>query len=160
MAARADEFKLDSPEYGAFHIYAQLTTEKRDLKARLEEVEDELKMLESTLLSYLGQEGYEMVRVAGFTFSPKRDPWVRPLEGITRQRVCDALKESGLGEFVTENYSTRTLTKYVRELEEHYQLVNVTDPRATLALLPAPLEGVLEIRPGFSLQVRAHSKGA
>lgn len=153
MPAAAHELDTERPEYENFALYAQLTAEKRQLQERLKEIEPQLKAMEPMLLSYLGEEGYEMVRIQGFTISPHREPWVYPAQGVSRQVVCAALKANGLGRFVKEGFNTRSLTKYVRELEEHYKLLETGDPQAVINFLPAGLEGILEVKPGYRLQV-------
>jgi hypothetical protein len=149
----AVELDVERPEYENFARFAELTAEKRRLQDRLNEIEPQLKALEPLLLSYLGEGGWEMVRIQGFTMSPVREPWVYPAQGVSRQVVCAALKANGLGRFVKEGFNTRTLTKYVRELEGHYHLIEEADPQAVLTVLPAGLTGILEIRPGYRLQV-------
>jgi hypothetical protein len=94
-----------------------------------------------------------MVKVEGFTMSPKREPWVYPVTGVNRQTVCEALKLSGLGRFVKEGFSTRSITAYVKELEAHHNLLAGADPGALKELLPPALAQVLEVRPSFRLQV-------
>lgn len=143
----------DSPEYQAFRRFARLSELKRELNAQLREIEPQLRALEPVLLGYLGQNGYQLVKIEGFTMSAKREPWVYPQNGISRASVCEALKLSGLGRFVQEGFSTRSLTKWVRELEEHHQLVTGSDPAALRELLPGPLALVLEVKPSFRLQV-------
>ena len=80
-AAMIDQPSANSPEYQAFVNFALLTAEKRALAERLRDLETELRALEPTLLSYLGENGYEMVRVQGFSISPHREPWVYPAKG-------------------------------------------------------------------------------
>jgi hypothetical protein len=143
--------ELDSPEYRGFRHFVQLTLEKRELAARLKEVENELRSLEPQLLQYLGEGGYQSVQLEGYRLAPYRDPWVYPAEGVTREEVCSALERAGWGHFVKPNYSTRSLTTYVRELEEHQQLVGEHAP-----LLPAELTGVLVVKPSYRLQITKH----
>lgn len=143
----------ESPELKAFARFAELTATKKELNAQLLEIEPQLRALEPILLGYLGQTGYDSVKVGGFTMSPVRVPWVYPVTGITRQTVCEALKISGLGRFVKEGFNTRSLTAYVRELETAHELVSGTDPEALKQLLPAALAEVLEVKPSFRLQV-------
>jgi len=147
--------RLDSPEYRAFTRFIALTIEKRQLNNRLKEIEPELRTLEPLLLSYLGEGGYRMVEVAGYRLAPHREPWVYPARGVTRAEVCSALHARGeeWARFVREIFSTRSLTAYVRQLEEHHRLVETADPESVLDILPPPLAGVLEIKPGFRLQV-------
>lgn len=157
-SATHDELSVERPEYETFARFAELTAEKRRLKERLNEIEPQLKAMEPQLLSYLGEEGYELVRISGFTISPVREPWVYPAKGVSRQVVCAALKANGLGRFVKEGFNTRSLTAYVRELEEHYQLTESGDPEAAINFLPEGLAGILEIKPGYRLQVLERAK--
>jgi hypothetical protein len=150
----------NSPEQEAFRKFARLTALKKDLNAKLREIEPQLRALEPVLLGYLGQNGIEKIQVDGFSMAPAREPWIYAMTGISRRTVCEALKLSGLGRFVTENYSTRSLTAYVRELEEHNALVAGADPDALRQLLPDALAKVLEVRPGFKLKVYDRRKNA
>jgi hypothetical protein len=143
----------DSPEYQAFARFARLTARKRHLNAELREIEPQLKALQPVLLGFLGEGAFQLVQVEGFTMSPVRDPWVYPRSGVDRQTVCEALKLSGLGRMVKEGYSTRTLTAYVKELEMHAELVAGADPDALAHLLPTALASVLDVRPGYRVQV-------
>ena len=161
-ATLADEAMTESPEYQAFRRFAQLTAHKRELNEQLHEMQKQMDALEPVLLAYLTQNGLEMIKVEGFTMAPAREPWIYPKAGLGRPQVCEALKLSGLGRMVTENYNTRTLTKYVRELEEHRTLLAPSDSAALGELLPAPLAQVVEVRPGYRLQVldrRTAAKG-
>lgn len=153
LSPLAEDPLAESAEYQAFQRFAGLTALKKELRARLNEIEAQLRALEPPLLTCFGAHGYQQVQVKGFLLAPRREPWVYPLVNINRRTVCEALKLSGLGRMVTENYSTRTLTKYVRELEEHYQLTRGEDPQALKQLLPAPLAEVIEVKPSFHLQV-------
>src|SRR5579864_2465512 len=92
----ADDIDAGRPEYTAFERYVTLVARKRALSDELTDVEAALKALEPQLLAYLGESGFERVRLAGYTISPHREPWVKPKLGFTRHDVCRALKECGL----------------------------------------------------------------
>ncbi|HEX4593984.1 MAG TPA: hypothetical protein VH157_06900 [Bryobacteraceae bacterium] len=139
-----------SAEYRAFHEFAELTTQKRELKDELERIEKALANLEPLLLDYLGENGYESVRIGGYTIKAQRLPWVYPIEGATREMVITALKAAGLEKYVKENYSTQSLTKYISDLEEEYanELRNET-MKSVLEIVPAPLAEVIELKPAY-----------
>jgi len=147
----ANELAAGTPQHEAFRAYASLTTEKRDLNERLSEVEQELKALEPQLLAYMGEGGYQLVKILGYTISPHREPWVYPRQGITRDTVCRALKACGLAHYVSENFNTRSLTKYVRDLEEQHQLL-IDAEDAMRELLPEELIKVIEVKPTYRIQ--------
>jgi len=150
--------RLDSAEYRAFTRFIALTVEKRQLNDRLKEIEPELRTLEPLLLGYLGEGGYQAVTVEGYHLAPHREPWVYPARDVTRGEVCQALVACGWERFVKVNFSTRSLTAHVRQLEEHHQLLTEGDPNAVLEILPPELVQVLEIKPGYRLHVTKKRK--
>jgi hypothetical protein len=147
----ADDIDAGKPEYAAFERYVSLIARKRTLSDELTDVEAALKALEPQLLAYLGEGGYEMVRLGGYTISPHREPWVYPKFGYSRNDVCRALKECGMGHYVQEQFNTRSLTKYVRDLEKEHNVLADEDGALPL-ILPPPLIAVLEIKPSYRIQ--------
>jgi hypothetical protein len=147
----ADDLDASTPEYLAFERYVTLVARKRVLADELTDVEAAIKALEPQLLAHLGENGYEMVRLAGYTISPHREPWVYPKTGRTRAEVCAALKACGLGHYVMEQFNTRSLTKYVRDLEKEHDLLADQDG-AVVRLLPPQLALVVEVKPAYRIQ--------
>lgn len=150
----------ESPEYQGFLKFARLTQLKRDLNEQLREVEQQLDALESALLPYFGQGGYQTISLGGYTLAPVRVPWVYPLAGVSRQTVCEALKLSGLGRLVKEEYSTQSLTLYVKELEDHHKLMQGQEPGELKVLLPTPLQAVLEAKRAHHLRATRSKKAS
>ena len=149
----ANTLDAASEEYIAFERYATLVSKERHLKYELEDVQAAIKAMEPQLLAYLGQGRYEMVRVAGYTISPHREPWVYPKTNFTRGDVCRALKACGMGHYVMEQFNTRSLTKYIRELEEDRGVLADMDGAGAL-LLPPELAEVIEVKPSYRIQAR------
>ena len=146
-----DDIDAGKPEYLAFDRYVTLVARKRALADELTDVEAALKALEPRLLAYLGEGGYEMVRLAGYTISPHREPWVYPKLGHSRGDVCNALKECGLRHYVIEQFNTRSLTKYVRDLEKEHGLL-IEEHASLSLLLPPQLAAVIEVKPVYRIQ--------
>lgn len=149
---------VETPEYQAFLRFIDLTIEKRELQTRLDELKETIKAMQPALLAYLAAANIPAITLNNYTLSPRREPWIYPMHGVSRQRVCEALKVAGLGAMVTENYNTRRLTTYIQQLEERAQLITGLggDPDA-LAELPGlhpALAEILQIKAAFSLQVR------
>jgi len=140
----------DEPEHDSFAAYTRLITRKRDLEEELNDLEAQLKILEPQLLNFMGEAGYEMVRIGGYTLSPHREPWVYPVTGQSRKAICQVLKACGLAHYVNEQYSTKSLTKYVRDLEAEHQ-VSGDD---VLQFVPEALARVIQIKPAYRLQAR------
>jgi hypothetical protein len=161
MEPESDLLAPVSPEYQAFTLFARLTRRKRGLQAEIDDIKAQLDALEPELLAYLGSTGYQMVRVEGFTLSPHRDPWIGPAEGRSREDVIRALKESGLEQYVTENYNSRSLTKYVRDLEKEYEVdlqQEGVESILDLHVIPRPLARVVMIKPTYSIQAKPWTK--
>lgn len=143
----------NNAEYQAFVKFLDLSLEVRQLRARLAELVPQLKALQPALLGYLGAAGIKSLPVADYQLYSHREPWVYPAKGISRQQICVALKQAGLGKMVQENYSTQALTSYVKDLEQHHRLI--VGLSGTLdKLLPAPLAASLAVVPDFSIRVR------
>jgi hypothetical protein len=154
----------ETPEYQAARRFVDLTIEKRELRDRLNAIEEQLKALEPALVGYLAALGQREFVVANYLLYPHRQPWVYPAPGITRLQVCEALKISGLGRMVAENYSTESLTHYVKELEAHHQLT--TGEKLTVGLhagalerlLPAALAHLLNVKAAFQIRVKQNKE--
>lgn len=152
-----DTLDLARPEYAAFARYVALVARKRVIKDELDDIEAGLKAMEPQLLAYMGEgtgdegEGFSSIRLGGYTIYAQRDPWVKTKLGATREDVCRALKESGLGHYVTEQFNTRSLTKYVHDLEAKHGVLADQDGALAL-LLPAEVTAVLEVKPVYRIQ--------
>lgn len=155
---------VESPEYQAFRRFVDLTIEKRELQARLDELKETLKAMQPALLAYLAAANMGGLTVNGYLISPRREPWIYPMLGVSRQRVCEALKVAGLGRMVSENYNTRTLTSYIRQLEEHARLIAGFEEESdsnSLEKLPGlhpALAEILHVKAAYSLQIKKSGK--
>lgn len=148
MPATTHHIIAPGPELEAFTKYARLVIQKRQLAAETKDVDRQLRALEPVVLSHLCEGGFEKVKVEGYTLSPHREPWVYPAAHATEDQVIAALKACGLGHYVKESYSTKSLTTFVRQLEE---AAGTTEN--SLELLPAELARVIELKPTFRVQV-------
>jgi len=138
----------ESPEHQAFSQFVRLTLRKREIAAEARELDSRLRALEPQVLAYLGEGGYQRLKIEGYTLSPHRDPWVSRAPGFSDQDVIQALRASDLGQYVKEVYSVKSLTSYLRDLEEAAGTIE-----NSAALLPEPLAKVLQIKPTYSVHV-------
>lgn len=145
---------VESPEYQAFARFVELTVEKRQLRARLKELEAALKAMQPALLGYLTTNDMPSFAAKNYLIYQHREPWVYPMTGISRQMVCEALKVAGLEKMVTENYSTHRLTSYLKQLEIHSRLIAGEDPGDLRKLLHPALAAILDLNPAHSLHIR------
>lgn len=157
---------VDSPEYQTAARFLELTIEYREHKERMKELEETMDAIEPALLAHLAAANIKKITIGNYTLSPRRQPWIYPITGISRERVCEALKIAGLGRMVKENYNTQTLTTYIQQLEERAQLIvgleadadgNPT-PLTQLPGLHPALAEILHVKPAYSLQVRKNEK--
>jgi hypothetical protein len=139
-------------ERRAFQQFAALTRTKRDLERQLDQVKDQLDALAYQLRDYLGEGGYDRVRIDGFTIYVRRQLFARKFDWASTGEVCRALKENDLGQFVKEQYNSQTLSKYIRELEElHEEDLRTGKILSVGELLPKSLVRVLNIEPSFQV---------
>lgn len=146
----------ETPEYRTAQRFAELTVEKQALKERLDEIVAQLKAIEPALVGYLTSLGMQQFAVRGYLLYQQREPMIYPARGISRQQVCEALKMSSLGYMVKENYSTQSLSAYVKRQEEGHQgqLIAGLDEGALGKLLPPALAGILDLKNNFHIRVK------
>lgn len=128
--------------------FVSLQNQKRDLDAELKRVKQELDDLEQALVPQFIEDGVQSMKVDGRTVSLGQDIYASPLND--REEVIGALKASELGQYVSENYNTQSLTAFVREVarevaaraEKERRPYDEADVREAL---PEPLGRVLKI---------------
>lgn len=145
---------VETPEYQAALRFVDLTVEKRALRDRMNEIDKQLATLEPALVGYLSAAGLPQFAVKDYLLFPQRDPWIYPMTGVSRQMVCEALKISGLGDMVKENYSTQALTAHVKSLEDHHKLIAGLHTGALEKLLPPALAHILNVKAAFRIRVK------
>lgn len=144
---------IETPEYQAAARFLDLTLEKRALRERMDEINNQLKTLEPALVGFLSAANQPRFAVKDYILSTAREPWVYPITGVSREMVCEALKISGLAKMVKENYSTQSLTAHVKSLEEHHKLIAGLQPDALEKLLPPALAHLLNVKPAFKIRL-------
>lgn len=104
------------------------------------------------LRDYFGSEGFERIKVDGFTVFLRSGMWGRPKEGVSSGAVCQALKESGLTHFVHERYYAKQISGHLEGLQEAYAKELEEGIYESLAdILPGPLAAVLNLEPYQSI---------
>ena len=96
--------------------YAELELREREFEIALKSIQQEKAALEPELLDSMAEEGLDRLTLSGITFFPKRRVFAGPREGFAKQDVARALIESGLSEYVKEDYNANSLSSYVRGL--------------------------------------------
>lgn len=95
--------------------FTELAEEERALKARMADVKQEKERLEEQLLNQFVDAGVQNTKINGMTVYVHRQVWAN--HNGDKQALINALKNAGLEELVSENYSTQTLSAWYRELE-------------------------------------------
>ena len=146
----------DSPEIEAMRRYIAIYARTRRAEAEAREGKAALKAMQPSLLAYLSAANMRSITIDDHMLTPHREPWIYPIAGVSRQRVCEALKIAGLGRMVREDYSTTQLTAYVKQLEAHGQLITgLEEGKSGLEeLLHPALAEILRVQAAFSLHVR------
>jgi hypothetical protein len=132
--------------------FVSLDTRKKEIDAESKQLAQRMDELEALIIPMFVEEGtpsmtVEVDRVKR-TLSIYPDVYASPLND--REEVVDALKRSELGQYVAENYNTKSLTKFVREVWKDLLDVGRREKRLVteedlLAALPAPLGTALKV---------------
>ena len=146
--------------------FVSLDARKKDLTAELAATNQRLEELEETIISMFIEDGVPGmdVKADGVPtryLSINEDIHASPLRD--RTEVAAALKDSDLGQYVAENYNTRSVEKIVRDLWKELRQEAARDKRlATVdevrAALPAPLGAALKISLVYKLSNTISSK--
>lgn len=140
--------------------FLDLNRKKRELQERLDEVQGQLTKLEQELLSEFEQAGVEKLTVDGATVYIHTQLWAGVAKSgdvateEDKRRAMEALRASGLDDYVYETFNTNSLSAYVREQLAQAPLEIRMDPARWHEALPEPLHGAITITERQSLRVR------
>jgi hypothetical protein len=144
--------KSPGPEFEAFRDFARLTRAKRELLEQVKQIEAKLDVLDYQLREYLGLGAYKRVNVEGFTIYLRRQIYARHKDWATTGQVVEALKSSGMQQFVKEQYNSNSLSAHVRQLEDRYASDLKSGRIKSIAeRLPPELANVLNVEPTYSV---------
>jgi hypothetical protein len=134
-----------------------LETRKRELDSELKAIAARIDDLEQALVPQFLSDGIASMKIDGRTVYIAQDIQASPANG--RVEVIGALKQSDLGQYVSENYNTQSLRAYVREVAAETRLCCQQQNRLFTeedvgAALPPQLCGALKISFVHSLRSR------
>lgn len=134
-----------------------LETRKRELDSELKAIAARIDDLEQALVPQFLSDGVASMKVDGRTVYIAQDIHASPAND--RAEVIGALKQSELGQYVSENYNTQSLRAFVREVAEEVRLRcrqqdRLFSEEEVRVALPAPLGDVLKIAFVHSLRSR------
>jgi hypothetical protein len=137
--------------------FVALENRKRELDSELKAIAARLDNLEQALVPQFLNDGVNSLKLDGRVVYLAEDIYANPVND--RGEVIAALKESELGQYVSENYNTQSLKAFVREVAQEVRLrceqeqKLFTEEQVRLAL-PAPLGDTLKISFVHSLRSR------
>jgi len=126
--------------------FVALTVEKRQIEARLKEIEAELRSLQEPLLDYMADSGIDRISLDGYTLYPLTQTWASALDG-DQPRACAALEVAGLSKMVQPRFNAQTLSAWVRE------------QMAAGQELPVSFEGTIKVLTIVEIRARKAEKG-
>lgn len=151
----------DTPVSRLINRYAELVLRKGELKKEMDEIDAQTKEMQPRMMSFFNSIGNRKLPLDHVTLFIRRDLRARAkFQGDqARQEVCDALRHSGMGQYVHDAYDSDALSGWVRELETLHKSDLASGKIADLAdLLPPPLQLVLNVAPSWSVQGRRRGR--
>ncbi|HPH11488.1 MAG TPA: hypothetical protein PKW59_11525 [Thermotogota bacterium] len=121
--------------------FIDLNNQKKGLNEELDRVKTNIDELEEKILEEFAEAGISSIKAFGANVFIAPQLFVSPKDG-DRPRLIAALKNTGLNEFVQENFNTNTLKAYVKE------------QRNNGFELPQELEDAMKITETFELRIR------
>lgn len=122
--------------------YIRLRRQQRQREAEASAVKEEADLIEQELLEEFARDSVQNMNVDGTTVYLHRQLWCRVEDGVEKDQVIEGLREAGLGHFVTETFSTQTISSWMRDLEREGED------------LPDELTGLLGTTEKFAIKTR------
>jgi len=151
--ARSSGIAPDDPALTRFCDFALLAAEKSRLEARVKQIDETMKRMQSGLLGYFEEHGGPLekpIHVKGMTVFRRSGIYPALKPGYTHWDALAALRAGGLGHFIFETYNKSSLGDHVRGLRDLQQL----PPPSMGALLPPAVARIFHVEPIASVQAR------
>lgn len=95
--------------------FIALRKEKDDLESDLKRISSRMSELEPMIVEGFGERGMQNVNKDGITLYLAIDRFVNKKTGVETEEICEALREAGLGDMVSDSYSSASLKARVLE---------------------------------------------
>ena len=95
--------------------YVEVKTLVEIREAETKPLQEEMDALEARIIDELQSAEVDSVTVKGITLYRYTQRWASRLPEVTATQALAALRDAGLGEFVSEGFSTQTLSAWLRE---------------------------------------------
>lgn len=137
-----------------FHELAEAQKWKRRAKDELAAAEARCKELEPQALERMTEAGITKVTACGMTLYIHRQLWARPAARDDEDtdaaygRACEALREAGLGSYVSERFNVNSLSALFRERARDQDWETPED------LLEPALRGTIAVSEDYQVRSR------
>lgn len=130
---------------------ADLDSYKNDLEILVDDIKDARDEIEGTLMDKMSENGVQNINTGERTIYIHRQYWAGYKS--SREELVEKLKQTGLDEYVRENYNTHSLSAFVRERIEEYEDEHgpINDPEK---VLPEPLREEMKVSERVQLRSR------
>jgi len=124
--------------------YVELSARKRELKAELSQVTDQMAGLEGEILELFERGGVDRLTINGTTLYVHRQLWAHAKDG-DKPRAVAALQAAGMDEFVT--FNTQSVSALFREADRDKDAM----------IIPAEVRNAFETTENVGLRTRKGS---
>lgn len=95
--------------------FVSLQKRRRKLEGALSNINEKIKNLKPVVLLSLNKAEVASITISGMTLYTSQTAWTKIPDDMNREEVIQRLKEIGLGHYVKENFSDKSLSVYIRE---------------------------------------------
>lgn len=146
-----------SPLFDLLIVQRENWRQQEELTELLSELKKEEQRLQDALLQAFEQAGSSSVNHNGYTYYIHKQLWVKVRGDKDRDAAMRLLRAMGLGDYITENFNSNSLSSYFREQEAMYREEHSSDPDAPPWTPHPRLRGVFDFNPTYSVRSRKAS---
>lgn len=134
--------------------FLRLHQAKKEKEIDLDAIKDEMRVVETELLSRFENAHIDRMGSLGHTIYIHRQLWAK--NEISPQDTVLALKAAGLDDLVEEKSNSQRVSAYVREVAREHETNGLPlSPEQIRTFLPEPLQPALSVTENVTLRVRA-----
>lgn len=132
--------------------YGELEKRRRNLDAELKAVKERMEELQPSLLENMAEGGIDKLSMHGITFYLRRQVFGSVKDGFDKRHLVEALRESNLGDMVSETVNARTFDSYVSAFQRESGTTLSTEE--ILSMMPEALQAVVRVGERYSIATR------
>lgn len=142
-------------------LFAENERELQAARAGVKELEAEKQRLSQLIVDEFSAEGTQSQKIQSsfglVTIHLRRELWAG--HKSDKQGLCDALKECGYGNYVTEGYNVQSVTALAKELAKDYHQKNLAElsVEEIMEALPDQVRAAMKLSEVFKIGMRSGS---